>query len=104
VTVEPVAVLVLTPVTTYRARITVRLTSGVNDPQGNAVAESLRSLGHADVRDVRVGRVIELRLDAPDEATVRTRVDELCRVLLANPVIETWEVDVVQAPSEGAVS
>jgi phosphoribosylformylglycinamidine synthase PurS subunit len=103
VTAEPVVVPVSTTATTYRARITVRLSSGVNDPQGNAVSESLRSLGHPDVRDVRVGRVIELRLDAPDDAAARARVDELCRVLLANPVIETWEVDVIPARSGGVI-
>ena len=103
-TAEPVAVPVSTTPTTYRARITVRLSSGVNDPQGNAVATSLQSLGHRDVRDVRVGRVIELRLDAPDDAAARARVDELCRILLANPVIETWEVDVIPARSEGVVA
>jgi phosphoribosylformylglycinamidine synthase len=93
-----------TTTTPYRARITVRLSSGVNDPQGNAVAESLRSLGHADLRDVRVGRVIELTLDARDEEAARARVDELCHVLLANPVIETWEVDVVANGSEATVA
>jgi phosphoribosylformylglycinamidine synthase len=101
---EPVGLPVLAATRTYRARITVRLTSGVNDPQGNAVADSLRALGHPDVRDVRVGRVIELVLDAPDEDTARSRVDELCRVLLANPVIETWEVDVAPGVSGAAVT
>jgi phosphoribosylformylglycinamidine synthase len=91
----PGAVPVLGGLTTYRARITVRLASGVNDPQGNAVGERLGAMGHPDVRDVRVGRVIELSLDAPDAAAARAHVDELCRQLLANPVIETWEVDVV---------
>jgi phosphoribosylformylglycinamidine synthase len=95
---------VLTAVVTYRAQVTVRLSPGVNDPQGNAVAESLRAMGHPDVRDVRVGRVIELTLDAPDEATARARIDDLCRMLLANPVIETWEVGIVDVGSDGAVA
>ena len=89
--------------TGWRARITVRLASGVNDPQGNAVADSLHSLGHADVRDVRVGRVVDLVIDAPDEEGARARVDELCRALLANPVIETWDVDVRRVGGEDAV-
>jgi phosphoribosylformylglycinamidine synthase len=92
--VEPVRVPVLGTTTTYQARITVRLASGVNDPQGNAVAERLRAMGHADVRHVRVGRIIDMTLDASDDDAARARVDELCRELLANPVIETWEVDV----------
>ena len=97
---EPVRVPVLGTVRAYQALITVRLTSGVNDPQGNAVAERLEAMGHADVRGVRVGRVVELTLDAPDEAAARARVDELCRDLLANPVIETWELDIVPARLE----
>jgi phosphoribosylformylglycinamidine synthase PurS subunit len=85
--------------TTWRARVTIRLAAGVNDPQGNAVGDSLRSMGHADVRDVRVGRVVDLVLEAPDATSARARVDELCRALLANPVIETWEIEI--APPEG---
>ena len=84
---------------TYRARVTVRLSRGVNDPQSNAVAERLRGMGHADVREVRVGRIIDLVIDAPDDTTARARIEELCRALLANPVIETWEVEI--APEEG---
>ena len=84
---------------TYRARITVRLSPGVNDPQGNAVAERLRGMGHADVREVRIGRVIDLVIDAQDDTTARARIEALCRALLANPVIETWEVEI--APEEG---
>ena len=93
---------ILVTSTSWRARITVRLAPGVNDPQGNAVADSLRSMGHADVRDVRVGRVVDLVIEAPDEGSARARVDELCRALLANPVIETWETDVRAAGLEGA--
>jgi phosphoribosylformylglycinamidine synthase subunit PurS len=93
---------ILVTSTSWRARITVRLAPGVNDPQGNAVADSLRSMGHADVQDVRVGRVVDLVIEAPDEESARARVDELCRALLANPVIETWEADVRAAGLEGA--
>jgi phosphoribosylformylglycinamidine synthase len=76
-------------------RITVRLDAAVNDPQGNAVADALRALGH-EVRDVRVGKVIELVVEAADAGEARDRADRMCRELLANPVIETWEVDVVE--------
>jgi phosphoribosylformylglycinamidine synthase subunit PurS len=78
----------------HAARVTVRLDPGVNDPQGNAVADSLRALGFADVRDVRVGRVIDLVVEADDAGAARARVDEMCRALLANPVIETWQLDI----------
>ena len=61
--------------------------------------ERLRGMGHADVREVRIGRVIDLVIDAPDDTTARARIEELCRALLANPVIETWDVEI--APEEG---
>jgi phosphoribosylformylglycinamidine synthase len=85
---------------TYRACVTIRLSPGVNDPQGNAVQESLQAMGHADVRGVRIGRVVDLVLDSADAASARSRVDELCRVLLANPVIESWEVEITAAGGE----
>jgi phosphoribosylformylglycinamidine synthase len=75
-------------------RITVLLSSGVNDPQGNTVRDALRALGHADVRDVRVGKVIDLVLDARDTPETRARAEQMCQELLANPVIETYRIDV----------
>jgi len=82
-------------VTAYAVRISVRLSSGVNDPQGNTVREALRSLGHADVREVRVGKVIDLVLDAEGADEARQRAERMCRELLANPVIETHLVEQV---------
>jgi phosphoribosylaminoimidazole-succinocarboxamide synthase len=79
-------------VRSYRARVDVRLDANVNDPPGNAVREGLHSLGHADVRDVRIGKLIELRLDAADADEARTRVERMCHELLANPVIESFEI------------
>ncbi|CAN5855333.1 phosphoribosylformylglycinamidine synthase subunit PurS [soil metagenome] len=78
----------------HAARVTVRLDRGVNDPQGNAVADSLRALGFPEVRDVRVGRVIDLVVEADSAEAARARVEEMCGALLANPVIESWQVDV----------
>ena len=80
----------------YRVRITVRLTSGVNDPQGNTVRDALRALGHAEVRDVRVGKVIDLVVDAETSAEARVRTERMCRELLANPVIETYQAEVAE--------
>ena len=79
----------------WAVRITVRLDAGVNDPQGNTVREALETLGHADVRRVRVGKVIDLVLDADSEAAARERAEGLCRELLANPVIETYSAEVM---------
>jgi phosphoribosylformylglycinamidine synthase len=78
----------------FRVRITVRLASGVNDPQGNTVRAALHSLGHADARDVRVGKIIELVVDAASATEARDRAARMCRELLANPVIETFETEV----------
>ena len=80
----------------YRVRVTVRLASGVNDPQGNTVRDALRALGHADVRDVRVGKVIDLVVDAETTAEARERAERMCRELLANPVIETYQAEVAE--------
>ena len=79
---------------TYRARVDVRLDANVNDPQGNAVRDGLRSLGHEDVGNVRVGKIVELTLRAPDEAAARARVDRMCHELLANPIIESFEIEI----------
>jgi phosphoribosylformylglycinamidine synthase len=80
----------------FRVRITVRLDGAVNDPQGNTVRDALRSLGHSDVRAVRVGRAIDLELDAVDVDDARERAERMCRELLANPVIETYETEVLE--------
>jgi phosphoribosylformylglycinamidine synthase PurS subunit len=79
---------------TYRARVDVRLDANVNDPQGNAVRGGLHSLGHADVRDVRIGKIVELTLQASDESAARERVDRMCHELLANPIIESFAIEV----------
>jgi len=80
----------------YAVRISVRLSGGVNDPQGNTVRDALRSLGHEDVREVRVGKVIDLVVDAGSADEARARADRMCRELLANPVIETHLVEQVE--------
>lgn len=74
----------------FRAEIVVTLREGVLDPQGQAVRDGLVSMGHAGVRDVRVGRHIEIELEAAGEAEARAAVDEMTRRLLANPVIEEY--------------
>lgn len=76
------------------ARVYVTLKRGVLDPQGKAVARSLASLGFDDVDDVRLGKFIELRLKGSDKAAARTRLEEMCRRLLANTVIEDFRVEI----------
>jgi phosphoribosylformylglycinamidine synthase subunit PurS len=75
-----------------RATVLVRPKAGILDPQGEAVQTSLRHLGF-DVGDARVGRLIELDVDAADAGQARERVDAMCRQLLANPLIESYEIE-----------
>ncbi len=74
----------------WRADVYVALKPSVNDPQGLAVRDGLHRLGYDEVARVRVGRYIQVWLEAPDEATAATRVREMCERLLANPVIEEY--------------
>ena len=74
----------------FRAEIIVMLREGVLDPQGQAVLGGLVSMGYTGLCDVRVGRHVEVELEAADEAEARATVDEMTRRLLANPVIEEY--------------
>jgi phosphoribosylformylglycinamidine synthase PurS subunit len=76
-----------------KARVFVRLRAGVLDPQGVTIRRALEGLGFPEVRDLRVGKVLELTLDETDRARARTRLDEMCRRLLANPVIEDYSYE-----------
>jgi phosphoribosylformylglycinamidine synthase subunit PurS len=78
----------------YRIEVRVTPRKGILDPQGNAVAGALETLGHAGVRDVHVGRLIVFGLSAGSEGEARERVDAMCRQLLANPVIEDFDIRV----------
>lgn len=70
---------------------------GIADPEGQTIERALPSLGFDGIGQVRVGKVIRYEIEAPDEATALARSDELCRRLLANPVIERYEVAVAGA-------
>jgi phosphoribosylformylglycinamidine synthase len=73
-----------------KARIVVRLRPGILDPQGTTIRRALDGLGFPEVRDLRVGKVLDLTLDETDVGRARQRLDEMCRKLLANPVIEDF--------------
>jgi phosphoribosylformylglycinamidine synthase subunit PurS len=75
---------------TFLARVYVTLRPTVNDPQGLTIRGGLHQLGYGEVESVRAGKYLELRLDAADAAAAETRVQEMCRRLLANPVIEDY--------------
>jgi phosphoribosylformylglycinamidine synthase PurS subunit len=75
-----------------RATVLVRPKSGILDPQGDAVQSSLRHLGFP-VESARVGRVVDLELEATEPAAAREEVERMCRQLLANPLIESFEIE-----------
>jgi phosphoribosylformylglycinamidine synthase subunit PurS len=78
------------------ARVIVTPKPMVNDPQGITVKQGLATLGFREVSDVRVGKYIEVTLDVSSEHEARARVEEMCRQLLANHVIEDFHFDIVR--------
>jgi phosphoribosylformylglycinamidine synthase subunit PurS len=74
-----------------KATVLVRPKDGILDPQGDAVGHSLRKLGF-DVAAARVGRVIDLEVDIPDADAARAEIERMCAELLANPLIESFEI------------
>jgi phosphoribosylformylglycinamidine synthase len=76
-----------------RATVVVRPKDGILDPQGDAVQRSLRNLGF-DVSAARVGRVIDLELDAEDRDGAHKAIERMCADLLANPLIESYEIKI----------
>lgn len=85
----------------YLARVNVMLKPVVNDPQGLAVKDGLANLGFGGVESVRVGKRIEIRLDAPDDDAAADEVRAMCERLLANQVIEQFEFEVAAATAAG---
>ncbi len=75
-----------------KAIVTVTLKPGVLDPQGQAIAHALGGLGFAGVNDVRQGKRIEIDLAETDPQKAKTQVAEMCERLLANTVIETYDI------------
>jgi phosphoribosylformylglycinamidine synthase subunit PurS len=77
-----------------KVRVSVSLKNGVLDPQGRAIHHSLEGLGFSGVKDVRAGRLIELEVD---ESVSDADLDEMCKKLLANMVIENYRIERVAA-------
>jgi len=78
----------------FAVRIDVTHLPGVLDPQGATVERALPALGYDNVATVSIGKTIRLAIDAPSEADARTQVDDMCKRLLANPVIERYTVEI----------
>ena len=79
-----------------KATVLVRPKPGILDPQGQAVEASLRQLGFS-VGDTRIGRVVDVEVDAGEAAEARAAVERMCEQLLANPLIESYEITVDSA-------
>jgi phosphoribosylformylglycinamidine synthase PurS subunit len=77
-----------------KAKVYVTLKSGVLDPQGQAVKKTLGRLGFIEVAGVRIGKYVEIDLVGEDEAAARERVEEMCRRLVANTVIEDFRIEI----------
>jgi phosphoribosylformylglycinamidine synthase PurS subunit len=82
-----------------KATVLVRPKDGILDPQGQAVESSLRQLGFA-VGEARVGRVVDLEVVSNDAAGARAEVERMCEQLLANPLIESYEIELAETPRD----
>ncbi len=82
-----------------RARIHVTLKSGILDPQGRAIQQSLETLGFSTVSDVRVGKFLEIELNQDDPAQAEKQLKAMCETLLANTVIEEYRYELELQPS-----
>jgi phosphoribosylformylglycinamidine synthase len=77
----------------YLAKVYITLKPTVNDPQGLTIKGALHNLGFTSVEDVRAGKYIEIRIDENDFDKAKVQMNEMCRKLLANPVIENYSFD-----------
>ena len=78
----------------FSVRVDVSHLPGILDPQGVTVERALPALGYHNVSDVSLGKTVHLTIEADDAEAARAQVDEMCRKLLANPVIEAYEITI----------
>ncbi len=77
-----------------KAKVYITLKKGVLDPQGKAVAGALESMGYKEVKGLRIGKFIEIELDASSREGAEKRIREMCEKLLANTVVEDYKVEI----------
>jgi phosphoribosylformylglycinamidine synthase PurS subunit len=77
-----------------RVKIFVSLRNGVLDPQGKAIEKSLHTLGYGEVQDVRMGKYLEIEIEAASREAAESRIRQMCDKLLANPVIEDYRFEI----------
>ena len=75
-----------------KIKIIVTLKNGVLDPQGKAIQQTLNGIGFDDVKNVRQGKYFDIEIDEKDESKAKNKVDEMCKKLLANLVIENYKI------------
>ena len=75
-----------------RIQVLVRLKGGVLDVQGKAIEHGIKGLGFEEVQAVRMGKVIEFDIDAPNFEAAKSRAETICQKLLVNPIIENYEI------------
>ena len=80
----------------YLAKVRVTLKPTVNDPQGLTILGALHSLGFSSAQEVRAGKYLEVKVDEGSRGEAEAQVEEMCRKLLANPVIESYSFEVVE--------
>lgn len=78
----------------YSAKIKITLRKSILDPQGKAVEHSLQSLGYGSIKDTRIGKYVELKIDAKSELEAKKITGEVCDKLLANTVMEDYEYEI----------
>ena len=78
-----------------KAKVHITLKNGVLDPQGKAIEHALHGLGFDGASDVRQGKYIELNVSESDKASAKAKVEDMCRTLLANTVIENYSVEIL---------
>jgi phosphoribosylformylglycinamidine synthase len=80
----------------YLSRIKITLRKSILDPQGKAVEHSIQSLGYNSIKGTRIGKFIELHIDAKTDSEANKITDEICSKLLANPVMEDYDYEVTK--------
>jgi len=78
-----------------KARIKIMLKNGVLDPQGEAIKHALNNIGFESVTGVRQGKIIELDIEGSDKSLVRSQIENMCNKILANTVIENFEIELL---------
>lgn len=81
----------------FKATVKITLRKGILDVQGKAVENGLHSIDFKDINDVRIGRFVELNVSAADEKAAHDMVSDACKKLIANPIIEDFEIQITKA-------